>query len=210
MRTICFAKWNEDKEGNAYRDGTILQYGDSWELIGNVVLLNPGSSVPINNTTANKYIKDHYRYFDDNGEYYEFSVDPLMKSLVELFKKKYPNSGVIGIFNLFNLKNPDSEGALEEFAKHSESEFMQTPEEAIDFHNVWVMVSTGKNVHTHTKLEKQLHNYVAKAPKNSLFSIQRKDKTTFLVKEATPDKNGLVESYHLSYTSKYGNTTEWE
>lgn len=34
-------------EGISYRLNTILQFGDSWELLGNVVLANPGSAEPI-------------------------------------------------------------------------------------------------------------------------------------------------------------------
>ena len=43
MQRKCFAKWHEDERGNAYRDGTILQYGNGWELLGNVILLNPAA-----------------------------------------------------------------------------------------------------------------------------------------------------------------------
>ena len=34
-------------EGISYRLNKILQFGDSWELLGNVVLANPGSAEPI-------------------------------------------------------------------------------------------------------------------------------------------------------------------
>ena len=44
-----------------------------------------------------------------------------MRSLVALFKQKYPEGGVFRICNLFNLKNPDSGTALETFPKVEEN-----------------------------------------------------------------------------------------
>ncbi len=209
MQTQCFAKWHEDDRGNAYRDGTILQYGEGWGLLGNVILLNPGSANPQNDTPANDYLKEQYSHFADNGEYYPFSVDPLMRSLVALFKQRYPEGGVLRICNLFNLKNPDSGTALKTFPKVEENKHMMTPMESMDFHDGPVIVATGGSVHAHPKLEEQLRRYIAKTPADMLYAIVRRDDTTFAVEKAMPDTNGLVESYHPSYTCKYGNSTIW-
>ena len=42
---ICYARWCEEK-GNQFRDETILQFGDGWQLVANIILLNPGSAMP--------------------------------------------------------------------------------------------------------------------------------------------------------------------
>lgn len=38
-----YAEYFEEK-GSTFRTNTILQFGDSWNLIGNIVLANPGSA----------------------------------------------------------------------------------------------------------------------------------------------------------------------
>ena len=209
MQKQCFAKWYEDEEGNFYRDETILQYGNSWNLLENIILLNPGSATPINDKPMNEYLRENYPYFTDDGDYYKFSIDPLMHSLIALFKKKYPKGGAIRIYNLFNLKNPNSGNALEIFAKIDKNKYMTTPIKTVDFHNAPVIIATGKNVHTHPKLEKQLKQFIAKVPIKSLYAIVRQDKSTFSIEKATPNTNGLVESYHPSYACRYGNTIKW-
>lgn len=45
-----FARFTQ-KDGFEYRFDTLLQFGDSWELIGNIVLANPSSAKPIKNIT---------------------------------------------------------------------------------------------------------------------------------------------------------------
>ena len=132
-----------------------------------------------------------------------------MRSLVALFKQKYPKGGVIRIYNLFNLAEPKSGKALDTFVESKESDYNITPMESMDFHNAPVIVATGGNVHAHPKLEEQLRRYIAKAPADKLYAIVRRDDTTYAVEKAVPDTNGLVESYHPSYTCKYGNRTIW-
>ena len=132
-----------------------------------------------------------------------------MRSLMALFKQKYPDGGVIRIYNLFNLAEPKSGEALEVFADMPESEWMTTPMEKVDFHDAPVIVATSGNVHAHPKLEEQLRRYISKVPDDKLYAIVRRDDTTFAVEKAAPDVNRLVESYHPSYTCKYGNRTIW-
>ena len=210
MQTQCFAKWQRDEEGNFYRDGTILQYGNDWNLLGNVILLNPGSAEPVDEKPINEYLKEYNPYFENDGKYFAFSIDPLMSCLISLFRQKYPDGGTIRIYNLFNLKNAKSKDALETFAKISENKYIFTPIEKVDFHNKLVIVATGKNVYTHPKLEEQLRRYIAKAPENKLYTILKKDNSTFVIEKVFPNKFGLIESYHPSYTCKYGNITKWK
>ncbi len=209
MQTQCFAKWHEGSKDYAYRDGTILQYDDGWKLLGNVILLNPGSAKPLRFEKANDTFEKNYPYFADDGEYYPFSVDPLMRSLVGLFKQKFPEGGVIRIYNLFNLAQPKSGEALEVFAKAPDREWMTTPMEKVDFHDAPVIVATGGSVHAHPKLEDRLRLYIAKVPADKLYAIVRTGDKTFAVQKAEPNDNGLVESYHPSFACHYGNKTVW-
>lgn len=99
-----------------YRWRTLLQFGNSWDVIGTVYMKNPGSSKPI------RYQKDlsedimvHLKAFDDyNGmvEWAQFTVDNTM-SLVGMMMNEYfvynkkSLNGVVQIFNLFNVRDAD-------------------------------------------------------------------------------------------------------
>ncbi len=55
----CFARWKEIVHGESsdkiyFRDQTILQFGERWELLASIVLLNPGSAAPMD---AKRYEK---------------------------------------------------------------------------------------------------------------------------------------------------------
>lgn len=97
------------ENGKQFRTRTILQFGDSWDLIGSIVMKNPGSSCPIN--PVNKDILDAItaRYpLASNNNWYEFKSDPTMTQVGSLFNGSYlgnskPLNGIILIFNLFNI-----------------------------------------------------------------------------------------------------------
>lgn len=40
--------YQSETTGNDYRWRTILQFGTSWDIIGSVVMKNPGSAEPLN------------------------------------------------------------------------------------------------------------------------------------------------------------------
>lgn len=105
-------------EGISYRLNTILQFGDSWELLGNVVLANPGSAEPLKSIDENisNKLENFYNNFDDrifeNKNWYEFLDDATMQRIEKIFNGWYVNSedifslnGVIQLFNTFNVKN---------------------------------------------------------------------------------------------------------
>lgn len=105
-------------DGIPYRLNTILQFGNSWDLIGNVVLANPGSAIPKNE--INEDIKNNLQSFYNNFEnrelnwnnWFEFSDDATMQRIEKIFNGWYVNqdnstslNGVIQLFNTFNVKN---------------------------------------------------------------------------------------------------------
>ena len=113
-------------ENDGYRWRTLLQFGNSWDCIGSVVMKNPGSSkmvdsVPISNDVIIKNLK---KYQDIELPWYEFSEDTTMKCIAELFAYKCgltsPDalSGVIQIFNIFYIKEADLERAKSKDAKY--------------------------------------------------------------------------------------------
>ena len=113
-------------EGISYRLNTILQFGDSWELLGNVVLANPGSAEPIKEIDDSQIeqLQNFYRNFEnrnfDTTNWYEFSDDATMQRIEKIFNGWYINpdeiiklNGVIQLFNTFNVKNQNLTESIE-------------------------------------------------------------------------------------------------
>jgi len=205
----CFARWWEE-DGKCYRDQTILQFGESWKPLANFILLNPGSATPMDNTPQNGYLasKD-LPCFVDEGVYYRFSIDRLMGDLLKLYAQKF-DGGVIRIYNLFNLKNQHSGSAIEEYRRFASARHMHTKPREIWYADAPVIVAVGDHLHADPGLEEELKKYIALADPSRLYSLSKVGEREFAIKRARPDDSGLIESYHPSYTFKYGNRTRFE
>lgn len=103
-----------------YRWRTLLQFGNSWDVIGSIVMMNPGGAnfkYPDHHAETDKELLNHLRQFDNDQsfteDWYEFGSDPTLNLVNELFTERarlngYGNlNGVIQIFNLFYLKDPN-------------------------------------------------------------------------------------------------------
>lgn len=118
-----FAHYHKSETtGNDYRWRTLLQFGTSWDIIGSVVMKNPGSAAPlysVNEPTTLEQLKrlEQPKLFFDEPEYawYSFSCDDTMQKVERLFCAYYMTSilnGVIQVFNLMNVRDPNIELAL--------------------------------------------------------------------------------------------------
>ena len=103
-----------------YRWRTLLQFGTSWDIIGSVVMMNPGSA---NYKHADHHPEDDpvllsilHSFDNEHGlcePWFEFGSDPTLGLVAELFAERsrvYGDkdlNGVIQVFNLFYLKEPD-------------------------------------------------------------------------------------------------------
>lgn len=106
---------------------TLLQFGKSWDVIGSVVMKNPGSAAPkdIKSISDNTILK-HLSLFDNRDNvWYEFSDDDTMRKVAVLFASFYgldnvrKLQGVIQVFNLFYLRNPNLDDAQKEFKENA-------------------------------------------------------------------------------------------
>jgi hypothetical protein len=109
--------------GLSFRRNTILQFGEGWDLIGNVVLANPGSAKPlgrISEESTSKLDKFYKKYRNGNAfkvdNWFEFSVDPTMGFVEKIFNGSYVDksielNGVVQLFNTFNIKNQNLQEA---------------------------------------------------------------------------------------------------
>jgi len=206
----CFARWQENNSGLCFRDQTILQFGDSWNLIANFILLNPGSALPLDEIAQNEYLESKRLpfYVSEKGtNYYSFSIDRLMNDLLKLYSSKY-SGGVLKIYNLFNLKNQDSGTAIEQYKKNKSSKMIYTDECDIKYCGVQVIIATGGNAYSDKDLESELKKYISLAESDQLYSLTKVKDRLFSITKALPSDKGLIESYHPSYTFKYGNRTQ--
>jgi len=109
-----------EKVQNGIRWRTLLKYGDSWDIIGSIVMMNPGSSSPKTMEIIEEDTLSHLSSFE-NGlighPWYEFSEDNAMVNVGKLFalkqkvQSRHNLNGVIQIFNLFYLKDPNLDRA---------------------------------------------------------------------------------------------------
>jgi len=94
-----------------YRLKTILKYGDSWDLIGTIVMKNPGSASPRNIISQEDFnnIKEYIYPNVEIENWHEFNDDNTIKRISNIFdgtflNKKSELNGIILIYNLFNIR----------------------------------------------------------------------------------------------------------
>jgi len=125
--------------GLKYRLNTILQFGNSFTHIGNIILANPGSSKPVRN--IDEISKESIKTFFDSFEgrkfsdfnWYEFSVDTTMRVVEKIFNGSYITdkplqlNGVVQLFNAFNIANPNLDETLANIPKDG-NPYITTPD----------------------------------------------------------------------------------
>ena len=111
--------YDSDETGNNYRWRTLLQFGASWDIIGSVVMKNPGRAEPHNYVHESTTLKQLERFPEPDygiySQWYYFSSDDTMRKVEKLFCAYYKTAtlnGVIQVFNLMNVRDPNLEQAL--------------------------------------------------------------------------------------------------
>lgn len=130
-----YARYFEENELGFRRD-TILQFGNSWDLIGSIILINPGSATPLNTPIQPEILAKllSITQTNDSDSWKEFSIDPTMGQIKKLFSGQFIGqnkslSGIIQLFNLFNLRNANLFEALELFKTTSNSNIVSIEED---------------------------------------------------------------------------------
>lgn len=136
--THFYPAGSDSKEG--YRWRTLLHFGCSWNIIGSVVMKNPGSSQCISSRITDERILFELLKFDNScDEWFEFDIDSTMRKVGDLFAYKYDKkhrenlNGVIQIFNLFYIKDPDLNQALQKDKNYKLFSRFSTPDEIADY-----------------------------------------------------------------------------
>lgn len=139
-----FAEFIEEN-GVTYRKTTLLQFGESWELIGSAVLKNPGSSKPLNSVSNEsfRHIENLYPEIKlEKSNWFDFSVDSTMRFLEKIFNGSYIEdeskrelNGVIQLFNLFYINDPDIKSANEKSLNNSSEHLIINADSTIKMFN---------------------------------------------------------------------------
>ena len=206
----CFARWHEDSErGFCFRDQTILQFGESWNLLASLVLLNPGSATPQGKPITDELWKRGLPYFVEPSEaehYYEFRLDPLMRNILRAFSEVFPG-GAIKIYNTFNLKNQDSNAALSQVEGIFEHPRFLDVMQDVRFLSAPVVFGPGQSAEGSPVLRAQLERYIEQVPLELLYGIQRVGDREFSAERVSPAN--ALHSYHPSYSCTRGNKTSF-
>lgn len=101
--------------GMALRWRTLIQVGCSWQIVGSVVMKNPGSALPLDASqpVTDMFVSPELQAIDDSAPWFEFKPDITMNCIVRLFAQAGCKEGVIQIFNLFNIREADLGRALQ-------------------------------------------------------------------------------------------------
>ena len=101
--------YDSDETGNNYRWRTLLQFGTSWDIIGSVVMKNPGSAEPHNYVHESTTLKQLERFPEPDygiySQWYYFSSDDTLQKVEKLFCAYYKTATLNGVIQVFNLMN---------------------------------------------------------------------------------------------------------
>lgn len=206
----CYARWQAMDGGNVFvRDQTILQFGESWDLIASMILLNPGSALPMSGSVATEYLTGlglPYFVAAGEGDYHEFRLDPLMRSVLKAASTVF-DGGVIKIYNLFNIKNPNSTEAINNFESEKENSRIYTMSQDMMFYDAPVIFACGRVSQGNQALQHQISRYLARTSPSQLYGLVKSGQRRFGLEPI--DDSHVLETYHPSYTFKYGNKTDF-
>lgn len=131
-----FAEYVKLSNGKEFRKKTLLQFGDSTKLIGSAILINPGSSNPIDKidkhvtTIKSFYLENHKINLTESeiDSWKVFNIDSTMRFLTKVFNGGYIGNetkleGIIQLFNCSYYKEQDLELAKNHLEDYPEYNF---------------------------------------------------------------------------------------
>jgi hypothetical protein len=160
-----FARFFTDPASNiTYRLNTVLQFGNCWDIIGSAILLNPGSATISSELLSSEELQhlNNITGTKNGWNIVDYSRDTTIRdSLPRIFNGYFANinrelNGIILLYNLFNLKETDSEKAKSTQA-HVCSEYLYTSSSDIELINNSPIVFLGwgkdlpSELNTHAK-----------------------------------------------------------
>lgn len=198
-----------DFKGYKYRLHTLLQFGESWDLICSIVLANPGSAKPqqsildTNWREIEKFLHKYPRkakHFLDKNCWFEFGADSTMRQIKTLCSGGYTNhkielNGIIQLFNVFNIINADLAKAIQNLNTYDKNLCFQKDIHSCFYHKP-VYFGFGNEV---------LGNRALREVAFEIF--KNTDKNLKMLYDLDFDKNKF---YHLQYINRQYNNNAKE
>ncbi len=168
------------ENGINYRTNTLLQFGDSWEIIGSIVCINPGSAKPMDSIVLSDEIFNEIEKISgkqNKADWKRFSPDSTMGWIKRVFNGYYGNmqqekdlSGVIQLFNLFNLRDQQLDIALKSINQNESSFLFSTESDIKLMKDKPVFIGCGKIAHVHPILNKKAKEIFDSVTENTVYS----------------------------------------
>lgn len=123
----------ESRDNIEFRWRTLLQFGSSWNVLGSVVMKNPGSARPIDQVKEGFCINE-LRKLDSKEEWYEFKPDSTMHCIERLFREYCRQQsivfeGIVQVFNLMNVRDPNLANAIEKVKTANRNHLFSTEDD---------------------------------------------------------------------------------
>lgn len=103
------------KDDYVFRTKAELSWGNSNDLLGLLIMLNPGSSRILDENKWNNFLDENKNisYSEINGE---ILLDETMETVIDILEQSHPKlEGKLIIHNLFNLRDSESSDALTKY-----------------------------------------------------------------------------------------------
>lgn len=175
-----------------YRTKTILKIGNSWDLIGTIIMKNPGSAFPTNKIQETDYteIKEKFYHEISIDNWFEFKADNTMSRISEIFNGKYIGknaelNGVIIIYNLFNIRDAKIQNAVRKANTSNSVHLLPKSAEVIE-HSQKKPIYLGFNWEYTNK--KNLHKFKLENFANEMFDFIKQSDCMYL-------ENELIDNY---------------
>jgi len=137
-----------EKRGDyTYRTSAYIQWGDSEKSIGSFLLLNPGGA-----TFSKEDAQSEYQLQRNGQASGLVTADRTMRQLIKFIHEVYGTNNLDGrchIYNLFSLRNPDGNNAIDTFEALSCSgkydALADIPDKSVLAEHPWILLGWGIN-----------------------------------------------------------------
>ena len=124
-----YAEFKEEN-GLQFRTRTLLQFGDSWDLIGSIVMKNPGGAKPsvAIDEQEKESVSKFYNEEIDSKNWFVSDGDNTISRIEKIFNGGYVGmnielNGVIQVFNILNICDKDISSAIKK-ANTTQSDYL--------------------------------------------------------------------------------------
>ncbi len=196
------------KNGEVFRTAAELKWGNSDQLLGIFVLMNPGSA-------KLKLVADEQRLQEEKGEVIgELVIDPAMRQMEKIVHGLYDGNkleGKVLIHNLFSLREPKSEVALNKFGKLWEQQEPLIKQLSCNREELkqqvqtagWLLFGWGLSCADNLNLREHIYEWHKIACETGTMVLGKKDRSDYRYFYVRPQLVAEQEKYCLYIANQY-------